>query len=315
MGFLDPSGRAGRRFGSIGLALDRPATRLKVAHASCCSARGPQAERAQRYAEDIGERLELPDGVSVTIEESIPVHVGLGSGTQMALAIGTAMARLHGLDLSAKSIAELLQRGARSGIGVGAFEHGGLLLDGGHGGRAGLPPLVARAAFPEPWRVILVLDRDMIGFAGDRERLVFEELPEFPAAAAGDLCRLVLMHILPAIAEADIHAFGAAVTELQGRVGDYFAPVQGGRYTSKAVAEALSSCDAGQVFGIGQSSWGPTGFGFCESEARAEAVRRELEAHFRGAPNLEFMVCRGRNVPGDVRWHTAEQRHMQGGVG
>ena len=316
MGFLDPSGRLGRRFGSLGLALDRPVTRLTAARTPRSSAQGPQADRAQRYAQEMARRMNLPDGVAISIQECIPAHVGLGSGTQMALAVGTALSRLFELGLDANEVARVLQRGGRSGVGIGAFEQGGLLLDGGRGSRPGLPPLVARAPFPEQWRVLLVLDHSLRGFAGDRERCAFEGLPEFPSAAAGDLCRLTLMQILPAIAEADINAFGAAVAELQRRVGDYFAPVQGGRYSSELVSEVLSWCDREQVFGIGQSSWGPTGFGFCESEGQAQAVLSGLGARFGGESNLEFMVCRGRNSPGEVRWHTAEHRQTrQGGLG
>lgn len=315
MGFLDPSGGLGRRFGSLGLALDQPATRLRIARAPAFLVTGPQADRAQRYAQEMIGRLNLPGGVAIRIQECIPAHSGLGSGTQMALAVGTALAHLYELNMSAHDIAHLLQRGARSGIGIGAFEQGGLLLDGGRGARSQPPPLVARAPFPEPWRVLLVLERNRRGVAGDRERRAFDGLAEFPSSAAGELCRLVLMQVLPAMVEADIRAFGAAVTQIQRRVGDYFAPVQGGRYTSSAVSEVLSWCERERVYGIGQSSWGPTGFGFCESEAQAEAVRNQLAARWGRESNLSFMVCRGRNDPGDVHWHTAEHRHTQGGLG
>ncbi|NIQ97303.1 MAG: GHMP kinase, partial [Desulfuromonadales bacterium] len=69
----------------------------------------------------------------MTVEEAIPEHVGLGSGTQLGLAVAAAMTRLHGLELDSSELLRRLDRGLRSGIGIGAFRMGGVLLDGGIG--------------------------------------------------------------------------------------------------------------------------------------------------------------------------------------
>ena len=49
----------------------------------------------------------------------------------MALAVGTAISKLYQLPLGLREIAALTERGARSGIGIGAFAQGGLIVDGG----------------------------------------------------------------------------------------------------------------------------------------------------------------------------------------
>ena len=71
------------------------------------------------------------------------------------------------------------------------------------------------------------------------------------------------MKALPALANCDIAAFGSAIKELQARLGDYFAPIQGGsRFSSPDVAAVLDLLESEGALGIGQSSWGPTGFAF-----------------------------------------------------
>ncbi len=65
-----------------------------------------------------------------------------------------------------------------------------------------VPPLISRIAFPGGWRVIVVLDPARQGVFGADEVAAFARLPEFPAADAAHLCRLVMMQALPAAAEA-----------------------------------------------------------------------------------------------------------------
>src|SRR6185437_1004041 len=71
------------------------------------------------------------------------------------------------------------------------------------------------------------------------------------------LCRLVLLGLLPALVERDADAFGEAVYEFNARVGEAFAPVQGGVYASARIAELVAFVRGQGVRGVGQSSWGP----------------------------------------------------------
>src|SRR5262245_43790557 len=124
LGFLDLEGGLGRRFGGLGLGLDGPETRLRLPRAARFSAEGAEAERAGAYLRQLCEVHGREPGFCLTIEEAIPAHAGLGSGTQLALAVGRAFSVLEGLSLSARAIAGTLSRGARSGIGIGTFEIG-----------------------------------------------------------------------------------------------------------------------------------------------------------------------------------------------
>jgi len=280
LGFLDMNGALGRKFGGLGLSIDAPATRLTLRPAETMEATGPDAERARALLENAVAALAPGKRYRLTIDQAIPPHSGLGSGTQLALAIAAALRRIEDLPQHVEADAALLQRGARSGLGAGLFTRGGLVVDGGRGADTTTPPVVSRLAFPEDWRILLVSDPAAIGLHGAEERKAFAELPPFSEADAGKLCRLVLMQALPAAAEADFAAFGAAVTAIQAIVGDYFAPAQGGRrFTSAAVENLLGRLAEAGATGVGQTSWGPTGFAFAPNEAEA----RRLEARVRDA--------------------------------
>ncbi len=204
---------------------------------------------------------------------------------------------LFQLNLSTKELALLSGRGQRSGIGIAAFDHGGLLIDGGRrmeAGSQGIPPLLARYDFPEDWRILLLLDNSLAGVHGEHERAAFEQLPPFSENLAAHLCRHVLMQAMPALLERDLSAFGQAIQVLQSHVGDYFAPVQGGRYASAKVAAVLQHLSASGVACFGQSSWGPTGFAVFADAASAEGYLSQLKTKFAQC-GLSWIICSGYN--------------------
>jgi beta-RFAP synthase len=300
VGFVDLHGGLGRRFGSLGISLDAPETRVRLRRADTLSVEGPGAARARACLESLVEHFGVDAGMRLEIESAIPEHVGLGSGTQLALATGVACSRLHALDTDTRTLAELLDRGLRSSIGIASFERGGVVLDGGRGEADGPPPVIARLPFPESWRVLLIYDDARRGLHGAAELEAFRGLPPFPSERAAQLCRLVLMAVLPALAEQDLDRFGAGLAELQRVIGDYFAPAQGARYTSPGVAEVLGWLESQGVSGVGQSSWGPTGFGIVGSEHDAVQLAHEAGRRWSDTAGLRFAVSRGRNHGGGI---------------
>ncbi len=198
--------------------------------------------------------------------ESAPVeHVGLGVGTQLSLAVATAVLTLAGMpELSASELARLTGRGGRSGIGTHGFLHGGLIVDGGWKRKDDVPPLLSRAAFPEEWSILIIQPPGKHGLHGSDENRAFADLPPISAGVADSLCRLVLLELLPAVLERDLESFGAALGELQVRVGACFAPAQGGTFTAPQAASIVAELKRLGFAGAGQSSWGPTLYAFTE---------------------------------------------------
>jgi beta-RFAP synthase len=298
LGFLDLNGDAGRRFGSIGLPLHGPETSLTLSRAVATVVEGPESARAARHLKALCRHLGIKSQHRLILERAIPQHSGLGSGTQLALAVAAALRTLHRLPLDAAGDAMRLGRGARSGIGIACFADGGVIIDAGKSDEDIQPPVVARLGFPDEWRVILVLDARQSGTHGAAEVEAFRALPRFPATSSGEICRHVLMGLMPALVEHDVLAFGAAVTAIQNLVGTHFAPVQGGVFTSKRVQQTITCLAEAGAVGIGQSSWGPTGFAFAPSDAAARKMLRAGAATV--GPGMEIHVVRGRNTGAEI---------------
>jgi len=273
LGFLDMNGGLGRNFGGLGLSVGGPRTRLTLRRADETLVEGAESERARRLLRKAQAALAPRSAHHLTIHQAIPAHSGLGSGTQLALAIAAALRRLEDLPLDPNADAALMERGARSGLGAGLFQDGGFVVDGGRGASGRTPPVIARLPFPPDWRILLVMDNNAQGLNGELEREAFAALPPFSEARAGEICRRVLMQALPALAEHDIAAFGEAITHIQIIVGDYFAPAQNGRrFTSARVEAVVARLLREGATGGGQTSWGPTGFAFVASQAEARRL-------------------------------------------
>jgi beta-RFAP synthase len=277
---------APRHFGGVGLMIDQPGIDLTARIADHWRAEGPLAERALRIAErvalSLGQRGLMVPAIKFQIEHAPPEHVGLGVGTQLGLAVAEAMCRLSGMnDPPIATLAELAGRGLRSGIGLHGFRHGGLIVDGGRRGPQGVPPLLARQEFPGDWHALLVVPANDPGLHGPDEVRAFAALPAVPDAVTDRLCRLVLLGILPAVLEHDISSFGAALSELQHHVGLCFSTAQGGPYAHPESESVVSFLRDAGLHGVGQSSWGPTLYGFTDADDRSRLdLARQVQTRF-----------------------------------
>jgi len=276
MGMLDASGAGTRRFGGLGVAVAAPAAVVEATGADAeLTAEGPDAERALRVAErsraGLGGR-----GARLRVLEAIPPHVGLGSGTKLALAVTAALAQLRGEAPDPPAMARMAGRGARSAVGLWTFALGGLVVEGGR--RPGLDdpaPLLLRHAMPDAWRCVLAIPAAEPGLSGGAEEAAFAELRPDPERSAR-IAQIVLTALLPALVERDLGEFGGALTALQQLVGDAFAPIQGGTFHPRAapLVDALLRLGAA---GAGQSSWGPAVYGIVAGEAEGQDLARRLE--------------------------------------
>lgn len=295
MGFFDLSGRSERMFGSVGLAIDAPCTQLEITKSEKLLIEAESSKNVAKIVEKLVGSLKIKNNFSLKVHQAIPEHVGLGSGTQMALAIGVGLNTLFSLNADANSIALQAKRGGRSGIGIAAFLQGGFLIDAGKMDDA-LPEIAFRQDFPLDWRVLLVQDRAHMGVHGAAEVAAFTKLKP----AHHHLRDLVLQHMLPALQRSDLLTFGAHMADLQAYNGDYFAPIQGGRFASSDVAEVLYWLQKNGAACTGQSSWGPTGFAILENQQQAELLVAQARLAFAENPNISFLCCRGKNVGANI---------------
>jgi beta-RFAP synthase len=271
-----------RRFGGVGLMVEQPDIRLRAEPADAWSSAGQLAGRAldfaHRFAESVAAGGAVVPPCRVVVDDASPEHTGLGTGTQLGLAVGRCLAAVAGLELSAAEIAHHVGRGERSALGVHGFEHGGFLVEAGQARPGTLGPLVARCPFPRDWRVVLARPEGT-GTHGLQEQSVIAQLAT-PAVSVEVLCRLALLGMLPALEEGDVDAFGEALFDFNARAGEVFAPVQGGIYASPAVADLVAFIRGRGVRGAGQSSWGPTVFAVVASEVDGLELARALRLKF-----------------------------------
>jgi beta-ribofuranosylaminobenzene 5'-phosphate synthase len=266
-----------RLYGSLGVAVDAPGVVVEAAAADDLHCDHDEARAYAATALDLlGE-----DGARVEVESTLPRHVGLGSGTQLALAVLAAVAHAHDRAARVRERAPEFGRGGRSGVGVAAFEDGGFVLDAGHPterfttqrparGSWRVPAVAARHDVPADWRFVVVLPDAEPGRSEDEEDASMRSVVERAEPSVADgVSGLVVRRVLPAMADGDLAAFGAAVSQVGRLNGAWYADEQGGVYRPPvgAIVEALS--DSPAVAGAGQSSWGPAVWSVTD-ESRAD---------------------------------------------
>jgi len=281
---IDMNGQLGRVDGSLGLALDYPNVVLEASESEAITVRGEERAFVEKLASMFLKHFKIPLGAQIEVRSTIPKHVGLGANTQLSLAVASVLSRIYGIKKTTRELAIIMKRGGTSGIGVAAFERGGLILDGGHSfGRDGekqsfLPssaskaepaPVLVRYAFPEDWFFVIAIPHIHRGVHGEEEIRVFKERCPINAAYVGKACRIVLMKLLPALLERDIENFGSGLTELQdagfaSATKDLMHPV---------VRRCIQFMLKKGAYGAGQSSFGPSTFGLIQGEDEAEKLR------------------------------------------
>ncbi|MEF8856620.1 MAG: beta-ribofuranosylaminobenzene 5'-phosphate synthase family protein [Haloplanus sp.] len=302
-GFCNLSLERERLYGSLGVGLDRPDVRVTATPRDGVRCDHPTV---RDYAERVVDRLDVP-GADVDVEGAFPRHVGLGSGTQFALATLVAVAHAHDATADVRELAPDLGRGGRSGVGVATFEDGGFVLDAGHPtarfttarpdvGEWSVPPVAARHPVPEEWRFLVVVPDSPPGPSGDAEdrsmRSVVESAPPSPSDR---LAGVITRRVLPAITEASVERFGAAVAEIGRLNGTWYADEQGGVYRPPAGELVATLNEDPAVYGAGQSSWGPAAYGVTDAERAAAARAAGRDALDAAGVDGRVLVAQGRN--------------------
>jgi beta-ribofuranosylaminobenzene 5'-phosphate synthase len=295
-GFQNLSLARDRLYGGVGVALDTPSIVVEAEQADGIRCGD---DLAAEYAWKTVDLLGV-SGAAVEVKRTLPRHVGLGSGTQFALAVLTAIAEAYDLDPAVRERAPALGRGGRSGVGIATFERGGFVVDGGHPtelftaappeeGAWTVPPVVARHELPTNWRFVVVLPAVESGRSGDAEDESMRGVVErADPGIADDIGEVILRRLLPAAAEGDRDTFGSAVAKLGRLNGAWYADEQGGIYRPPAgrLVDALS--DSPAVAGAGQSSWGPAVYALTHRTGVDEV--REAARDALGAAGVEGEV-------------------------
>ena len=300
-GLIDLNGEMGRFFGGLGVAIDQPNVILEAQNSDFFSVTGKKSELVKVFANRFFEKYGIKKLVSIDVKQTIPEHQGLGSGTQLALAVSTALKNLFHLDVTIKELSLAMGRMKRTGVGTVVFEQGGFVLDGGKRFKDGtidvesVPPLIMQTPFPEDWTFVVVIPNIKKGLAMNEEKNAFKRISTMPSDVVGNICWLTMMKLLPSLVDYDIVNFGSALTQIQKVVGNFFADVQGGTYASLLSKKIIDFMDDNGAYGVGQSSWGPAVYGLVEDKIQAANLKSEVNSFLKDIGEGRVFIAKANN--------------------
>ncbi|WP_455392162.1 beta-ribofuranosylaminobenzene 5'-phosphate synthase [[Eubacterium] cellulosolvens] len=270
---IDLNGALGRIDGGIGVAIAKPNWIIQINKSSSWSVPDEIAELITR----IRAKMKLSNSYKIELESQLPIHVGLGSQTQLAIAVAHGFSILEGKQYSIYELASIAGRGGTSGIGIAAYEQGGFILDGGHTklekpdfmpshySKAKPAVLVNRFEVPEDWYFVIAIPDIGAGKHGSAEVEIFNKYCPVPGPEVDKLSRIILMQMLPAIVERDIEQFGSGLSSIQN-IG--FKRIEN-KLQHKLVKDLQKFFVNSGAAGTGLSSFGPATFCIIKSEAAA----------------------------------------------
>ena len=300
------------RFGGLGLMLNEPGWVLQfgneceVQHSAGrfsepisldIEARIQQVrERSQRQA---GRDLDAKIGVL----QALPMHAGLGAGTQLAAAVAVGLS-LYAKLTTEPTIDELMHfsgRGKRSGIGLFGFMHGGLVLDEGHSPNAVRSLRATSVTLTCDWRVVLFTPEPIEAVTGGYETNLIERLGQTPNANRERMYKLAKRLLELATVDGGFVQFTEALQRYVDAAGQLFAAGQGGMYNGESVSSAVELAKETGLRAVGQSSWGPTVFGFAENQVQAEQIAAKL-TELRPHERWQIRICTPARQGASWRW-------------
>ncbi len=250
------------RFGGIGVMLRQPAWRLSVtpitADTDTIDAGVDVVSRIRDFLACIRSHQNVTS-LHIEVLQDLAFHTGLGSGTQLGLALSAAIEVMthRRLQEDPFQLAQLADRAERSAIGTIGFARGGFLVDHGESQGDSLNRRVDRIAVPDDWRFVLVHPVDSQGLSGEKERAFFGQRVHMPQILIDDLGQQIRTQITPAVRENRFEQFAASLENYGRTVGAFYAGEQGGVFAHPAMTQLVSHLRANGICGMAQSSWGP----------------------------------------------------------
>jgi beta-ribofuranosylaminobenzene 5'-phosphate synthase len=314
LGLIDLHGGLGRVDGGIGITLETPDTVLEAERSPVCRVSGGnegQIARVRKAAAAVLSHFAIPGSAAFTIIRTPPQHSGLGAGTALSLAAGTAVCELYGITAPVEKLSVIVGRGGTSGIGTAAFSSGGLIIDGGHSfgiygektdfrpssASPGVrpPPVIVRHPFPDEWQVLLVIPTigDRVSGAGEQD--IFRKACPVPREEVQEICHEIMMQLLPGIVRHDLGLFAAAVNRIQ-EIG--FKRIEISRQTA-GVRELLTGLREAGAACTGMSSFGPAVYAVTDNDP---AELEQAAARILGETRYLMFRTKGDNTGASSTW-------------
>jgi beta-ribofuranosylaminobenzene 5'-phosphate synthase len=302
---IDLNAELGRVDGGAGITLESPGMEVLASESDTIEVLGDSILtcKMRKAAEAL---LPVGRGIKLHVKECLPDHVGLGSGTQAALSAATAVNRIYGIGKSVRELAVAVGRGGTSGIGVAAFENGGIILDGGHkfkdkcafspSAASHVPPgpVIFRRDFPD-WPIVLAIPNTK--GAHDAEEVdIFKKYCPIPIAEVQEICHVILMQMLPALVEEDLESFGKAINHFQ-LAGFKRREVD---LQPRPVLDVMEYMRDNGASGSGISSFGPVVYGIVGSSEEGKKLQKEAQRMLDESIGGEVLLTKAKNRGADI---------------
>ena len=281
-------------FGGVGVMVEGLGVAVRFVPSSAFTGAGPLTDRAVAFARQCAEAWSLGTmGCAIEVIAAPRAHVGLGSGTQLALAVAAGIRHLclvdepapaegHFATAEALQLAAAVGRGRRSCVGIYGFARGGLIVEAGrfaHDPAESVSPLVASVTLPAAWRCVVFIDREAEGLHGDAEKQAFARLRPVPVEISSELSRIASEEIVPAAERGAFGDFSDAVFRYGRLAGKPFEPESSRLPFHHAIGSLIDLVTSHGVRGVAQSSWGPAVMACCDSAESAEKLVAEAVGH------------------------------------
>lgn len=274
LGLVNPFNKAYRLYIAVGVAIDQPQTVVSVYADDPISIEGCRSSEIHTRIKPIIEEYGLKRG-RVVIEKCVPVHVGLGSTTQLLLSVSHGLMLSNGLNPDIVEIARKIGLGRISGVGTYVYMYGGLVVDSGKQFETDFPRLLARFEVPENWRFVVAIPSGK-GLDEVREKEVFESGEKVPDEMIWYASYALFAELIPSLLECRFEAFAKALTKFQETVGKMFSKYQGGVFAQQSAVVVDKMKELG-LMGVGQSSWGPAVYGVTDTHEKAVKASNKLK--------------------------------------
>lgn len=288
----------GRQFGGVGAMIESPGVRIRLARDANFEVEGPCSGRVEQLACRWSQQRrdgELP-ACRIHVDELPSAHVGLGSGTQLALAVSRGLDELFALPPAEPAeLASSVGRGLRSAVGTYGFAYGGLIAERGKLPGEPLAPLQQRIVIPASWRFVLVRHCQSAGLSGDAEKTAFQTMEPVPSVVTCQLEEELNQCLVPALESHDLPAFGESVYRYGKLAGSCFAQFQEGPFATRRIEQLVERVRSWGVNGVGQSSWGPTVFAVTADNDEAGQLCDQIRACY-GSEIEDLRISAGNNT-------------------
>jgi len=277
LGFINLDFNKLRDFGSLGLTIDTFKTVIEAEESKKFLINGKNSSKVEEIIKLLSKTYTLKP-CKLNIKHTIPEHVGLGSGTQLALSISTILFHISNKELDIEEFAKITNRGKRSSIGINCFKSGGFFVDAGRKKKSKeLSPIIFRQFWPNSWRIILITDPSDQGLYGKRENNEFDKIGMNKNFTTSENCEALITNIIPGIIEKDFEMFCDGIQIIQRNTASKFSKAQGGMFSSKKIGKIFNVLEKNGMKGYGQSSWGPTSFIFCKDFAHKKEILKKIK--------------------------------------